>query len=130
VSAETIISDSIAEAREKYTPISRRMIAHKLVSAKNLPYKEAIEIVDAYCDEHESAIPGYISSEFGIYWLKVIAVANVAIGIFFAYWGVRAFQSPRTFAMPYWAWFVITTLFVGFAVLSWVQSVEREIKGG
>jgi hypothetical protein len=125
---EVIIQAEIAKARANYSPISRRMIALALHDQKQIPYREAFDMVDVYCDEHESAVPGYISSEFGIFYLKVIAVLNVFVGLVLAYFGVRAFQNPRG-TMPSWAWFTITTLFIGFATLCWVKSIERELGG-
>jgi len=126
VAAETneeMIAAAIEKAREDLKPISRRMLGLMLNQKRNLPYKEAIEIVDAYCDEKAPYIPGYVSSEFGIYWLKVIAVFNVLIGVTVAYFGVRAYQDPKQIA---WPWFCVATIFIGLAALSWVKSVERE----
>lgn len=127
VTVEEIIVAELERARKAYEPISRRMMAIAVAEHKKITYREAFDLVDAYCDEKEPAVPGYVSSEFGIFYLKVIAVLNVLVGMFLAYFGVKAFQNPRAPGMPYWAWFVLTTLFVGFAALSWVKSVEREL---
>lgn len=126
---EEIIQGEVTKAREAYKPISRRMIALALAEKRKIQMKEAMDLVDEYCDEHEPAIPGYISSEFGIYYLKVVAIANVGIGIFLCYLGVQAFKNPRAPGLPSYAWFVLGTLFVGFAALCWVKSVERALGG-
>jgi len=121
-SVEEILQADIRLARNELRPISRRQLALQLVHRKAIPFKEAMDLVDAYCDEKESAVPTYVSSEFGLFWLKVVAVAWVAIGIGVVYYGVRLQQTGKLA----WPWYVGATLTCGFAALCWVKSIEGE----
>lgn len=119
---EQMIDSAIKKAREELTPISRRMLALMISQKKSLPFKEAMDIVDEYCDEHAPAVPGYVSSEFIIYWLKAVAVFFVLIGLGIVFWGVSVFR-VRGVAWPHFAG---GTIVIGLGALAWVKSLERE----
>lgn len=116
------VRDRIRDAREKYVPISRRMIALDLGRSKNVPFKLALDIVDGYCDEHEPGVPGYVSGEFRIYWLKAVAVAIDAVGLGVLWYGTRLYQTRG----PAWIAFALGTVIVGLGVLAWVKSLQSE----
>ncbi|RYG34965.1 hypothetical protein EON81_14085 [bacterium] len=124
VGASDLISREIAAARADLRPVSRRSLALVLVAQKHLPFREAMDVVDGWCDEHAPAIPGYVGSEFGIYWLKFLAVAFVIVGLGVAWQGVRMVQTGKAG----WPWWAGATVFVGIAAFVWVQSIERELK--
>lgn len=120
------VRDRIRDAREKYEPISRRMIALDLGRSKNVPFKLALDIVDGYCDDHEPGVPGYVSGEFRIYWLKAVAVAIDVVGLGVLWYGTKLYQSRG----PAWIAFALGTVIVGFGVLAWVKSLQSESPGG
>jgi hypothetical protein len=121
VEPEEILSREIEDSQSNLQPTSRRRLALKLVDRTGVSFKDALDIVDEYCDEKAPAVPAYLASEFVIYWLKAVAVLNVAIGIGCAWYGVQLFQ--RHYVS--WPWFCIATVFCGLAALSWVKSLER-----
>jgi len=108
-------------AREELRPTSRRALALVISNRIGMPFKEALDIVDAYCDEKEPAVPTYLSSEFVIYWLKAVAVANVAIGIAGIWYGVKLMKAGQLA----WPSLCLGTVFVGLGALAWVKSVEK-----
>lgn len=119
---EEFIHERIDQARKKYEPISRRMIALQLGKARGVAFKEALDIVDAYCDEKEPAVPGYVSGEFRIYWLKAVAVAVAALGVAVLWYGTNLFNAKG----PAWIPFCIGTVIVGLGALAWVKSLQSE----
>ena len=123
-SNDELLAQAIEKARTDLRPISRRMLALMLVQQKGLNFRDASDLVDLYCDEKAPAVPGYVSSEFGLYWLKVLAVAFAGVGLFCAYNGVRFFQTGK----PAWGWFCAVTVLCGAAVFLWVRSVEDAVK--
>jgi hypothetical protein len=118
---DQILQQEIDLAQQSFQPTSRRSLALKLVARTGVTFKDALDLVDEYCDEKAPAVPAYLASEFGVYWLKAVAVANVAIGIFLAWTGVKWFQAHAIA----WPWFCGATVFCGLAALSWVKSIER-----
>ena len=119
--AAEILQEEIDAAQRELQPTSRRALALKLQTATGVAFKDAMDIVDAYCDEKAPAVPTYLASEFGIYWLKVVAVAFVALGIGAAWYGKQVWDAHGA---P-WPAFVATTILVGLGALSWVKSIER-----
>ena len=120
---EEILQKEINTAREQLRPVSRKELAEKLGTQFGMPYKDAIAVVDAFCEEHEPAIPEYLAKEFGVFWLKVVAVANVLVSLGIFYHAVQLHQAKQ---FP-WPWWCGGVLFIGFAVLCWVQSIEKEV---
>ena len=118
---DEILQQEIENAQQAFQPTSRRALALKLVQRTGVTFKDALDLVDEYCDDKAPAVPAYLASEFVIYWLKAVAVLNVAIGIFLAWTGVRWFQAHAIS----WPWFCAATIFCGLAALSWVKSIER-----
>ncbi|CAN5377914.1 hypothetical protein BH11ARM2_BH11ARM2_02970 [soil metagenome] len=131
VSAERAVPDAgeligreIQKAREELRPVSRRSLALILVAERHTPFREALDLVDTWCEEHASAVPCYVGSEFGIYWLKFLAVAFGVAGLVVAWQGVRMVRLER----PGWPWWAGATLVIGLAAFVWVVSLEREAK--
>lgn len=119
---EQFIQERIDAARKQYEPISRRMIALQLGKARGVAFKEALDLVDAYCDEKDPAVPGYVSGEFRIYWLKAVAVFVVALGVGVLWYGTNMFNAKG----PAWIPFCIGTVVVGLGALAWVKSLQSE----
>lgn len=105
--------------------MSRRSLAMILVAQRHIPFREALDIVDNWCDEHASAVPCYVGSEFGVYWLKFLALAFGFAGIGVAWQGVRMVNAGKVG----WPWWVGATLVIGLAAFVWAQSLEREGRG-
>ncbi len=118
-----LVEEEIATARKERRPMSRQALATLVHKRTNMPLKDAVSIVEAFCDEKEPGVPEYLESEFVIGWLKVLAVLQVIVGGVFFYYASRAHQR----AEPIWVYLVLGTVFVGVAVLSWVKSLEQEI---
>ena len=88
-----------------------------------MPVNEALQIVDAYCEAEEPAIPYYRQDEFAIPYLKFVAIVIVAVGIGFMYYGVTQQRSGK----PAYVWYSIGTVTIGVGVFAWVQSLEKYV---
>ena len=117
-----LVESEIAAARQERRPTSRQTLANLVVKRTGMPPKEALAIVEAFCEEREPAVPEFLESEFVIGWLKVIAVLQAIVGLVFFYYAKRAHESNQ----PIWIYLMLGTILLGFAVLSWVKSLERE----
>lgn len=118
---ERFLALEIDKARAKARPISRVTLSRRLHDEHGLPIKEAEEFVEAFCDEHEPAVPEYLSSEFGTPYLKVIAVINVLIAISFLVMAVRF--SGR--GQGLWMGLGLGGLFLVGAGFAWVNSLRK-----
>ena len=119
-----IIREQYDACRQNLVVTSRNRLAKHLTAVRGTPHKEAIEIVDRYCDEENVAIPMYLSSEFAVGWLKVVSVANVAFACVWLWYG-RTLHLQKIH--PYGLW-CLGVIFCGLGVLFWVKSVELEAK--
>ena len=118
-----LVIDEIEAARKEQRPMSRQALTSLVHKRTGMPLKEASSIVDAFCDEKEPALPEYLASEFAIGWLKVVAIGLVIVGGVFFFFVKRAHEQNQ----PFWPYLAIGALFVGLGVLSWVQSLEKEV---
>ncbi len=112
-----MISREINLSRQEHRPISRQLLADMLSIRLSMKMDRAWVIVDQYCDEHEAAIPSYLSQEFNMHWPKVLSVllgiAALAIGWFGA-----------TTKGASWPYFAGATVILGLAALMFVRSLE------
>lgn len=118
-----LVKGEIRLAREETRPTSRQQLADIVHRRTGMPFQEAFSFVERYCEEHEPGVPGYLQEEFAVPYLKVIAIINVAVGVGLIWNGVNVLKKQH----PAWGWFCAGVLFCGLGVLSWVQSLEREI---
>jgi hypothetical protein len=118
-----IVEQEIAAARQERRPMSRQALATLVQKRTGMPPKDAVAIVEAFCEEKEPHLPEFLESEFVIGWLKVIAVGNAIVGVVFFYFASKAHQRGE----PIWIYLVLGTVFVGFAAFSWVKSLEKEV---
>lgn len=112
----------IERAKQEHRATSRHHLAEALARRTDLSYRDALVEVEAYCETKEPAIPQYLSWEFGIFWLKVVAVANAAVGVVLLWQGVGLFRAER----PAWPMWALGTIFVGIGAFVWVRSLEAE----
>ncbi|MEA2552378.1 MAG: hypothetical protein QOJ65_554 [Fimbriimonadaceae bacterium] len=121
---EKTVADEISSARAEARPISRLTLS-KLIQIKYaLNPHDAEKFVDVYCDEKAPAVPTYLSNEFGVPYLKVLAVLQVvlAMGIF-----VFTMKFQRA-DLTIWPGLTLGLLFVAVAAFSWVQSLRPQTK--
>jgi len=119
-----IVQAEIEAARKEQRPMSRQALVNLVHRRTGMPLKDAAVIVEAFCDEKEPALPEYLASEFVVGWLKVLAVGQITVGVVFFYYASRAHERGE----PIWIYMVLGTVFAGFAVLAWVQSLEKEVE--
>jgi len=118
-----LVASEIRKAREETRPTSRQQLADMVHARTGMPAAEAYSFVDTYCEEFEPGVPGYLQEEFAVPYLKVIAIFNVIIAIALCYYGVKIYRvNPK-----YWVYVSGGVVFLGFAALSWVKSLEREM---
>jgi hypothetical protein len=120
--AIALIQQEISNAETERRAISRQTLADLLHLQVGMPHADAARMVDAFCDERAPGVPYYLQEEFAIPYLKVVAVANVLLGIGAFYWGITVFQ--KTKQTPY-TWLCVGTIFIGLGALAWVKSLER-----
>lgn len=120
---EETVRAEIARGESERVPVSRGMLVGLLERRFALSHTEAWRWVDEWCDEHAPATPGYLSNEFGTYWLKIVALANGVIGLAVIGWGVREWGVPRHTA---WPWFAMGVLFLGLGgALNYARSFRK-----
>lgn len=117
-----LVNLEIETARKELRPTSRRALALMVRRETGLQFRDAFDLVDSYCNEKHPAIPAYLSSEFVVYWLKAVAVANILIGIAAAWYGGRLHSQDKLA----WPAFCLATVFCGLGAMSWVKSIEKE----
>lgn len=115
-----LVKTGIDTARSESRPISRQLLAEMVITKTGMKSDQAWLLVDAYCEEHEAAIPGYLRSEFNMHWPKVIGVMVAAGGLVIGWLGIRAGNGGKV-AWPYYA---CATLVFGFGALMFVHSLE------
>ena len=103
-------------------PTSRNSLAKHLALKTGQPLKEALAVVDQYCEDNNVAIPDYLGKEFAVGWLKVLAIANMVLSLGMFWYG-RTLHMQHV--QPYAVW-CVAVIFLGLAVLSWIQSLEKE----
>jgi hypothetical protein len=107
---------------QNLTPTSRNRLAKHLSETTGLSPKEALEVVDRYCDEENLPIPAYLSREFAVGWLKVIAVMFVVVAGMVLWYG----RSLHMQKIHPWGLWCIGAILCGLAVLFWLKSLELE----
>jgi hypothetical protein len=118
-----IVREKYDACRQNLVATSRTRLAKHLTQACGIPHKQALEIVDDYCEAESVAIPTYLSKDFSVGWLKVVAVVNVVLaGVCLWYGRILHLQKIQ----PYGLWCIGACL-CGLAVLSWVKSLEQEV---
>ena len=122
---EQLLGDEIAKARSEARPISRLSLIKLLQTQYTMNGHEAEEFVDTYCEEKAPGVPTYLSNEFGVPYLKVLAIFNIVVGI--ALLIVAAVTMSRA-VNGYLIWLGLGLLFVAGAAFSWVQSIKPEKK--
>ncbi len=117
-----IVQAQFEASARALVPTSRNRLAKHLTSATGLTHKEALDCVDKYCDEKNLPVPAYLSREFAVGYLKVIAVLWVVGAIAVLLYGRNLHQQRIT---PYGLW-CIGAIMCGLAILFWIKSLEVE----
>lgn len=115
-----LVKTEIEASRNEHRPISRQLLADMVSTKTGMKSDQAWLLVDAYCEEHEAAIPGYLRSEFNMHWPKVIGVFIAAGGLFIGWLGIRAGQAGKAS----WPYFAAATIVFGLGALMFVHSLE------
>lgn len=113
---------TIDEAQNARRATSRHELAEILAKRAKMPHRDALSVVDVYCDINNPGIPDYLSSEFAIGWLKFLAVIPVSVGVAALWQGVQHHQRNQVT----WPWWCAGVVLVGAGVFYWVKSLERE----
>lgn len=116
-----LISDEIARSRREATPTSRQALAELIHDRIGTPVHEALQIVDAYCEDKEPGIPYYLQEEIAIPYLKFVAALFIIAAIGFFWYGVGVWRMRQ----PAHVWFSLGTVIAGLGVFAWVQSLEK-----
>jgi hypothetical protein len=124
---EQTLANEIASARSEVRPISRLTLSRLLQSRFLMNPHEAEKFVDAYCDDKAPGVPTYLSSEFGVPYLKVLAIVNSLAGLGLSITALVTMSRGG----HYGVWFLSALFFIAAAAICWVQSVrpQREEKG-
>ncbi len=122
---EQTLTDEIARARAEARPISRLSLSRLLQSVHTINPHDAEKFVDSYCDEKAPYVPTYLSSEFGVPYLKVLAIINLVLAVGLAITTAMVLSHG---GYAFLIWLALTLLFFGGAAFCWVQSVRPEKK--
>lgn len=117
-----VVREQYLASMQNLAPTSRNLLAKQLANATGLSPREALEVVDRYCDEESLAIPAYLSREFAVGWMKVVAVINVIIAGGWLWYG-RTLHLQKIHPWGLWC---LGAIFCGLAVLFWLKSLEME----
>jgi len=117
-----IVQEQYESSLRALVPTSRNRLAKHLTGCTGMAHKDALDVVDKYCDEKNLPVPAYLSREFTVGWLKVLAIGWVVGAILVLWYGKTLHQQKIT---PYGLW-CIGTLMMGLAVLFWIKSFEVE----
>ena len=117
------LADEIALAREEARPISRLTLARVLVAKYSYHPHDAERIVDRYCDDKAPGIPTYLSSEFGVPYLKVLAIVNGVAGIILLIISLVVMDRPN---VPIWPWLSSGTFFLLIGAFCLFRTLQKE----
>lgn len=78
---EQLLGNEIAKARTEVRPISRLTLTKLLQSTYALHLHDAERYVDEYCDDKAPAVPTFLSTEFGVPYLKIVGIAQVVLAV-------------------------------------------------
>ncbi len=71
---ERVLTRELEDAKERQRAVSRLSLAKKLSETRDIPMKDALAMVDAFCEREQRYLPEYLKSEFLIGWMKVVAI--------------------------------------------------------
>lgn len=117
-----VVRQEYQECLQKLSPTSRNLLAKHLAATTGMSTKEALEVVDRYCDEDNVPIPAYLSREFAVGWLKVLAVMVIVMAGVVLWYG-RTLHQQRTYPWGLWC---VGAVLCGLAVLIWLKSLDLE----
>lgn len=120
---EQALAVEIANARSEARPISRLTLTRLLQSKFPINPHDAERFVDNYCDDKAPGVPTYLSSEFGVPYLKVVAFINVAVTIGM---GITAAVMMRRGGTGFLLWLGGAVVFLGAAAFCYFQSVRPQ----
>jgi hypothetical protein len=120
---EQTLTVEIAKARSEARPISRMTLSRVLQSKYSINPQNAEKFVDTFCDDKAPGVPTYLSSEFGIPYLKVLAIVNVTIALGLA---ITTAVTMSRGGYGFLVWLILAILFLGSAALCWLQSIRPE----
>ncbi|MBS1718731.1 MAG: hypothetical protein JSS72_13465 [Armatimonadetes bacterium] len=78
---ERFVYDQLLFSRESNQPVSRHALSLLLADSQQLPRKEALAVVETYCDENAPMTPEYLGDEFLIPYLKISALVLSVVGV-------------------------------------------------
>ena len=120
---EQTLADEIARARAEVRPISRLTLSRLIQSKHSVNPHDAERFVDTYCDEKAPGVPTYLSSEFGVPYLKVLAIANVIVCVALA---IVTLVTMTRGGTGFLIWLMLTLAFLAGAAICWINSVRPE----
>lgn len=119
---DAFLKKELELAYEGRKALSRYALARIVSERMKMPIKEAEAIVEAYCAEKAPATPAYLGSEFGIFWLKVVAIVVAMGGLGVFWYSAQMIRNHEPAFVP----LALGTIICGSAVFLWVRSIERE----
>lgn len=119
-----IVRSEYEATRQAFVPISRNSLARHLTDKTGIPYKTALEVVDAYCEQNNLPVPDYLSREFNVGWNKIAAVVCAPIVVGLVWYGRNQYEEHRQYLLPFGA----AVLVLGVGVFLWMLSFAAEAK--
>lgn len=122
--ALSLLTSEIELAQRSHRPMSRRALAELVAERTGMPFRDAHAVVEAYCDANAAAVPEYLGGEFSVFWLKVIAVVNVLVGLGAFYNSAAIFRAGK----PAWPLWCLGTIFCGIGAFFWARSLDSWVQ--
>ena len=114
------IEFEIADAKRSERVISRTHLAKYAAGKMGLSAKQVIDVVEIYCDEHASGIPGFLQHDVEMPFLKIVSVVFLILLVGASIIGLFLAQRGQ----PFWPAFGAAFVFFVIALVTYIRSTR------
>lgn len=119
------IGKELEAARIRLQPVSRRRLVGIISRKFDLPYHDAEQIVEDYCEAKAPATPEYLGKEWFLPYVKLMALFLSVVGVIAVALGADRWHNHIT-SWPFFLLGAIAIYFGGVGLVKALQG-EREI---
>lgn len=120
------IEKELEAARIRLQPISRRRLVGIICRKFDMPYHDAEQLVDDYCESKAPATPEYLGKEWFLPYVKLMALFISVLGVAAVALGADRWHNH----LPSWPFFILGAVAIYFGGAGLVKALqgEREIE--